>query len=968
MKFIFKLSIITLCLLWSYSSYGQTRGFIFVPGSSVLDPNGDGYVSQIPSGFSTDGYYVDEFEITMFPMSKLGQGEIDSDVGRGPDCGFTDMVPDTGGFTSYSAVDTANNFIFRFRLGNSVPNNKGYTVLIDIDNLFGPADPNYSFDNPGFEIMISLEGNTDVKVYDIDGISDCANLKRTYSGSSNHQKAVAGTNNCADPDYFYDFYVPFADLTTDFGITTSTPLFMASLTTMAPACGFHNSLSDIGGVNDDDYGNCFSCIFEELYCNQTSTPADSLCSTCSGIDLTPSCPSACPNYSVLPELGDSIIKGIAQSGAEVFIEVYDLSIPTTTYDTVIANGAGVWTVTLANPIANGDTIQINAQITGRSVSENCEFLLIDSVGCVLPQQCSEAPYNISTNSGNPTMIAILGQVNEPSGTTITIYRADSLNVYATATVAADSTWIYDCGAKDCIEGTQYYITAQASGECESLDTNFCTGGGWSATPVITTTTLYDTSSVVSGTKSGVDTVYSVRLFINGYYIDSIAGDTLTTWSLSGLTLYPGDVVTARAQRRDGNKCWSAESNAVIVLGDPVSDTSAVPIVNSPLIAGDTIVSGTSLGPPGTKIYVFKNMALIDSAITNPFGNWSITVSPPLVATDSISSTALEVCKVQSPLSAWVNVFGQSDAPSINCAALNLFEGDTIIFGTSTEAAGTEIYIYIDGDSIGSAIVDGAGNWADTVLNTALYTGGLLYTTATNLAANELESNNSDTCIVQCLLPVDSFSLSLVGALPCDSGTVSIEVSGSDNLIIYEIYDIIGDSVIGYSILGNGDSLILNTMPLDTGNYQLTVKAFKISTPACETLIQDTLSLSIYLCNEICNDSIDNDNDGLVDCADTLDCRPTQPGIITASNDTICAGVTGESYSITPVAGAISYDWTLPAGATITAGQGTTTISGDWGTSSGNVCVRSYNGFCYSLFSCTSVLVNDVPATPSPIFH
>ena len=47
--------------------------------------------------------------------------------------------------------------------------------------------------------------------------------------------------------------------------------------------------------------------------------------------------------------------------------------------------------------------------------------------------------------------------------------------------------------------------------------------------------------------------------------------------------------------------------------------------------------------------------------------------------------------------------------------------------------------------------------------------------------------------------------------------------------------------------------------------------------------------------------------------------------------------TGKTYSINTIAGA-SYNWTVPAGATITSGQGTNTITVNWGTTAGDVTV------------------------------
>lgn len=53
--------------------------------------------------------------------------------------------------------------------------------------------------------------------------------------------------------------------------------------------------------------------------------------------------------------------------------------------------------------------------------------------------------------------------------------------------------------------------------------------------------------------------------------------------------------------------------------------------------------------------------------------------------------------------------------------------------------------------------------------------------------------------------------------------------------------------------------------------------------------------------------------------------PATPGVITG-NTPVTFGTAGVVYSIAPVAGATTYTWTVPACATITAGQGTTSIT------------------------------------------
>ena len=99
---------------------GQTTGLIFQSGGAPFDPNTDGYVSSWITGFTGDGYDVDEFEFTMHPLPVLGQGEIEGYVSGGPTCGFTDLVADSNGATEYMAMDASNNLIFRFRLGSFI--------------------------------------------------------------------------------------------------------------------------------------------------------------------------------------------------------------------------------------------------------------------------------------------------------------------------------------------------------------------------------------------------------------------------------------------------------------------------------------------------------------------------------------------------------------------------------------------------------------------------------------------------------------------------------------------------------------------------------------------------------------------------------------------------------------------------------------------------------------------------------
>ncbi len=170
------LIICTLSLsIFSHTSYAQTKGLIYKTaagaGQSVLDPNTDGYSSETASGFFTND--ETESEIPYTPLPSVGAAEPDSDLGPGPDCKFTDLVKSDENNTIYTYLDANANLMFRFRLGGTAENSKGYSILIDTDQKFGAtgpnADPNYIPGNPGFEIEIVLRTNFGVGLYDVDG-------------------------------------------------------------------------------------------------------------------------------------------------------------------------------------------------------------------------------------------------------------------------------------------------------------------------------------------------------------------------------------------------------------------------------------------------------------------------------------------------------------------------------------------------------------------------------------------------------------------------------------------------------------------------------------------------------------------------------------------------------------------------------------------------------------------------------
>jgi hypothetical protein len=259
---------------------------------------------------------VAESELPFVPMAFL-QTEISADMLTGPSCGFTDFI-DNGSETPAMVYYDNTNLLFRFRLGNALPNAKGYSVLIDTDQKMGytgpNADPNATSSNPGFEIEISLQTNGGVFVYNVDGVCP-GGATLSYPGTTNYQKSFALGNTCGTPDYFYDFFVSVADLAV-FGITTSTPLRLASTTVMNPNPALCNqAVADLAGIDNNSCTVVANCLVD-LIDNYFPTSIDNLNGG------TPLDRSSCPSITSQVKVGNASVSGTTSEANGTIIKLF----------------------------------------------------------------------------------------------------------------------------------------------------------------------------------------------------------------------------------------------------------------------------------------------------------------------------------------------------------------------------------------------------------------------------------------------------------------------------------------------------------------------------------------------------------------------------------------------------------------------------------------------------------------------
>ncbi len=195
------------------------------------------------------------------------------------------------------------------------------------------------------------------------------------------------------------------------------------------------------------------------------------------------------------------------------------------------------------------------------------------------------------------------------------------------------------------------------------------------------------------------------------------------------------------------------------------------------------------------------------------------------------------------------------------------------------------------------------------------------------------ASSQQTTVTNCAAPSQPGTISTSGGsakvCPGDSRTYSIAaVSGATS---YTWTPPAGASIVS----GQGNtSVILNF----TANFTASGSLSVVANSACGSSVARTLSISRN--------------------------NPSTPSVISGSSNGVCAGTSG-SYSVTNVAG-ITYNWTAPANASISSGQGTNSVTVNFSASftSGTLKVTATNNCGTSSARTLSILSS--PATPSTI--
>ncbi|WP_041649577.1 Ig-like domain-containing protein [Marivirga tractuosa] len=835
-KYLFFTLVCLVTYLNFNSVQAQTPGLIYKPagaGQVVLDPNGDGYSSATNFGFSSNDQ--DESEIPYVPLPIVNP-EPDSDLGPGPDCGFTDLVRSPGNETIYT-YSNGTNLFFRFRLGGTAPNSKGYSILVDTDEKFGftgpNADPNAVQGNPGFEIEIILRTNFGVGIYDVDGTTSGTEIgsatgDRPYDDFA--QKSIALTEICGDPDYFYDFYIPYVDL--PYNSTTKVRMVGNTVINPNPALG-NNGISDLGGI--DDASGITDDLWGDLIDIFPPTSGDDISG---GGTIEPR--SDCPSITGPVAVGATSVSGTSTEADGTVIEVFVNGISAGTSSV----SAGAWSISGLPAFVDNDEITATAKATNESTSiANCSII---NVGAI----CTEAPTAANVICSDTDRRIVVGGL--PVGATVEFYKVGAGSVgFATADGAGN--YAYSCNGNfntaNCNQGGNcgtplngiYYYTVQEPGKCASDPSPFiCIGTTAASTvPTISTSPVVTTSNSIAGTATTGATVTLYIDDVKSAFSATAAGGSFTITGISGLQV--GQAISV-VSAEPGN--CPTESAPVTVQTQTTS-----PIIKGTYCTNATIgnISGISSAPAGSTITLYSNTtspvtssSTVEGTTTvSANGSWTVT-GLSLTTGTFIAASAQDTGDLESSLSNEVEILSQTVDGSLTITTSPITAGDGSVSGTGTN--GNVIQLYIDGTAIDgfSATVSG-GVWTISGLDETsagydvLYAGGEVTVTAKNGAL--CESNESAGQIIACQPPIVQTVSASGSTEDCETEFISFDLTNTENLVVYQLVDQDGNNT-GSSFLGTGFPTTLNTGSLTPSMTSISVKALRIGI-TCENTFGTT---------------------------------------------------------------------------------------------------------------------------------
>lgn len=430
--------------------------------------------------------------------------------------------------------------------------------------------------------------------------------------------------------------------------------------------------------------------------------------------------------------------------------------------------------------------------------------------------------------------------------------------------------------------TTYYI--------ETYETDYSSCRSTTRTPI--TITVYPGAPAQPGAITGATPTCPGS---QGYSITAVANATSYTWSVSG-----GGTITGSGTSISINWAtpgtYTVSVTATNTCGTSAARTLSV-VVSPPVPAQPGAITGSINPCPGSENYSIGAVTNATSYTWSVSGGGTITGSGTSASVNwttsggpyTISVTATNGCGTSAARTLTVNV--QAGPPTSIGA----------ITGLTNVCVGSQPYSVpaVAGATTYTWSVSGGG----TITGQGTRTPSINWTAAGTYTVSVTASNGCGS------VSANPISVTVAGGPPATPGTITGTNTACTGNQTYTIAAVTGADSYTWSISGGGtvvsgaNSTSYTVNWTTAGTHTVSVTA----TNACGTSSASTTSVTV---------------------SQTI---PPVAGAITGQTS-VCAG--SQSYSITAVAGATGYNWTVSGGGTITSGQNTTSISINWTTAGG----------------------------------
>ncbi len=446
-------------------------------------------------------------------------------------------------------------------------------------------------------------------------------------------------------------------------------------------------------------------------------------------------------------------------------------------------------------------------------------------------------------------------------------------------------------------------------------------------------------------------------------IDLCSGNVATLIATGGTT--PATYLWSNGQ--NGSSITVSPNNnttytvTVTIAGCSDDDETEVFVLPSPTAnagADEDICEGSSveLTATGGGSYVWSSGQTVET----------IDINPNITTTYSVTVTNSDGCTDQDDVTVVVNPLPQADAGpdqsicegesvSLNASGGGTYEWST---GENTQTidvapGGTTSYQLTVTDDNGCTSIDittvivNPIPFANAGTNIFIITGESATLSATGGGSYLWSTGETTNQIIVApgVTTIYSVTVTVNGCTDVDEVTVFVNEAPSVDLgpdiIICEgetatlIASVPGPFTLEYTWSSGETTGSINVSPLITTSYSVTATDITSGLTSIDTMIVTVLNLPI--------------------------------GIPVITGSTVLCDGDISTYTVNTLTGATSYDWSVPAGATITSGQNTTAIEVNWGTANGGPVQLIVSNSCGSIpTTFFDVFINTVPVIPGPV--